>query len=129
MGQSVTVINFFTWLHHQTGRESSIELAISRAVAEVLQSCLEVESTTTTTTTTPSPEFGVSRIWRWTSVWIVAASSTNLVFDHCPSGDCRLLVLEKGYQTEWLDRSIGNWGGISQDITGVFGDFGQESVG
>lgn len=58
VGQSVTVINFFTWLHHQTGRESSIELAISRAVAEVLQSCLEVESTTTTTTTTASPDFG-----------------------------------------------------------------------
>lgn len=58
VGQSVTVINFFTWLHHQTGRESSVELAISRAVAEVLQTCLEAETTTTTTTTTPSLDFG-----------------------------------------------------------------------
>ena len=82
VGQSVTVINFLTWLHHQTGRESSLELAISRAVAEVLQTCLELDSTTTTTTTTPFSGFsfleaGFGRRW---GLWLLLLQGWIVTF-------------------------------------------------
>lgn len=55
---------------------------MSRAVAEVLQSCLEAETTTTTTTTTPYLEFGFLESGggrRW-GLWLLFLQTWILIF-------------------------------------------------